>query len=122
MVVLSGSCLLRKPVTLDAHEEFYLKFCQAQGLEGISTDDRLRAIDDLESLEMLLQTPPSVPSLPALDHDFLKEQISFEKAKQWSNTHQPALPGLQWCKEIVFGDCESDVRSHYTPASLKFCG
>jgi hypothetical protein len=122
MVVLSGSCLLRRPVTLDTHEQFYLRFCKAQGFEGISKDDRIRAIEDRDSLELLLTTPPSVPSLPALDHDFLKVQTSFEKAKQWSNTQQPVIPGLKWCKEIVFGDCESDVRSHYTPHFQEFRG
>ncbi|KAH7317230.1 Alpha/Beta hydrolase protein [Rhexocercosporidium sp. MPI-PUGE-AT-0058] len=96
-------------VSLNTHEQFYLEFCKAQGFEGISGDDRIRAIEDRESLELLLKTPPSISSLPALDHDLLKEQISFEKAKHWSNTQQHALPGLEWCKEIVFGDCEYDA-------------
>ncbi|EXM14306.1 Carboxylesterase, type B [Fusarium oxysporum f. sp. vasinfectum] len=109
MVFLSGSCLLRRPVSLDTHEQFYLEFCKAQGFEGIFGDDRIRAIEDRNSLELLLKTPPSVPSLPALDHDLLKEQISFEKAKHWSDTQQSQLPGLEWCKEIVFGDCEYDA-------------
>ncbi|KAL2061092.1 hypothetical protein VTL71DRAFT_9144 [Oculimacula yallundae] len=109
MVVLSGSCLLRRPVSLDTHEQFYLEFCKAQGFEGISGDDRIRAIEDRESLELLLKTPLSVPSLPALDHDLLNEEISFEKAKHWPDSQPPALPGLKWCKEIVFGDCEYDA-------------
>ncbi|OBS15494.1 hypothetical protein FPOA_13685 [Fusarium poae] len=109
MVVLSGSCLLRRPVSLDAYEQFYQEFCKAQGFGDISGEERLRAIEDRDSLELLLKTPPSVPSLPALDHDLLKEQISFEKAKDWSNAQQPRLPGLEWCKEIVFGDCEYDA-------------
>lgn len=117
LVSLSGTCLLRRPVPLSAHEQFYQNFCIAQGLTAVSGTARIKAMDKLSSHELLLKCPASVPFLPTLDHDVLHMPISFVHAKNWPDTEHPALPGLVWCKSILIGDCAFDVsftcaRSH----------
>lgn len=110
LVDMAGTSLLLRPLPTFVHEMFYQGFCEAQGLGEVSGEKRLQAIEKLDSHELLARMPPSIPSLPVLDEDFLHASPTFKSAEQWRTRGDPSLPGLHWCKELLVGDCQFDVR------------
>lgn len=58
-----------------------------------------------------MKTPRSIPYAPLLDGDFLKRAPTFESAEGWSMNGDSAIPGLQWCRELLVGDNQMDVRT-----------
>lgn len=110
MVVMSGTCLALRPEPTTLHEKFYEQVCEIHGLTNLSGDQRLEALDKINSHELLAKIPPSVPSLPAIDNEFIHGVTTYETVKDWQNRSDPALPGLRWCRELLIGDCQFDVR------------
>ncbi|KAK5088282.1 hypothetical protein LTR05_002499 [Lithohypha guttulata] len=108
MVVMSGTCLALRPEPTTLHEKFYEQVCEIHGLTNLSGDQRLEALDKINSHELLAKIPPSVPSLPAIDNEFIHDVTTYETVKDWQNRSDPALPGLRWCRELLIGDCQFD--------------
>ncbi|MCJ1305998.1 hypothetical protein MMC08_008816 [Hypocenomyce scalaris] len=54
--------------------------------------------------------PPSIPSLPLLDGNFIHDAPTFTSAETWSKSASPVFPGLKWCQELFVGDSQMDVR------------
>ncbi|KAB5549528.1 Alpha/Beta hydrolase protein [Coniochaeta sp. 2T2.1] len=75
MVVMSGTSLALRPEPMSLHELFYEQFCEIHGLADISGAQRVEALNKIDSHELLQKTPPSIPSLPALDNDFSSHHI-----------------------------------------------
>ncbi|KAK5195057.1 hypothetical protein LTR99_002704 [Exophiala xenobiotica] len=108
MVNLSGTCLLLRPLPTFVHEMFYSGVCEAHGLDKLSGEERVKAIEKISSLDLFLKVPPFIPSLPVLDRDFITAAPTFASAEDWSNSSKPELAGLEWCKEIIIGDSQMD--------------
>ncbi|KIV94100.1 hypothetical protein PV10_05255 [Exophiala mesophila] len=108
LVIMSGTCLLLRPVSGEVHEAIYQEFCEAQGLDKMPGQERIKAIEELDSFHLFSNTPPSIPPLPMIDGDIVKVALTFDDIEQWSTHGSSSIPGLGWCKELLIGDCQMD--------------
>ena len=114
----AGNCLLLRPLPTSVHQMFYQGFCEAQGIASLSEEERIQAIEKLNGHEMYSRVPPSISSPPVLDQDFLHSSPTFSSAEQWSLNGDASIPGLKWCKELLVGDCQFDVRTYLSGQEL----
>lgn len=98
-----------RPAPRSIHNQIYQQFCKFHGLAEVCGEERVQALDRIDSRELLLKTPPFIPSLPAVDN-FIHNPLTFETIEDWSSEDDLAIHGLVWCKELLIGDCQLDVK------------
>lgn len=105
---MSGTNLLISPMPLAVHEQGYQAAIQAWGLDGLSSENRVKAILDTPASELVAKLPPSVPIGLAADGDAIPTPPTFASVSDKSSSGYPK--GRSWCKEILIGDAQHDVR------------
>jgi hypothetical protein len=105
---MSGTNLLISPIPLAVHEQGYKVATQAWGLDSLSPENRVKAILDIPAAELVAKLPPSVPIGLAADGDAIPTPPSFTSISDKSSSGYPK--GRSWCKEILIGDAQHDVR------------
>lgn len=103
---MSGSSLLVQPLPYEIHEENFQKAMAALGLADASPEDRVKALLEMPGQELITKLPPSVRYVPALDSDLVVPGVTHSEV---GNLESKALPGKDWCKELLIGDAEVDV-------------
>ncbi|CRG83911.1 hypothetical protein PISL3812_01267 [Talaromyces islandicus] len=104
---MSGTNLLISPMSLAVHEQGYKAAIQAWGLEGLSPEDRFKAILDTPASELVAKLPPSLPIGLAADGDAISTPPSFAGISDRSSSGY--LQGSSWCEEILIGDAQHDT-------------
>lgn len=114
---MSGTSLLARALPYDAHEENYKRAMEALGLADVSAGDRVKALLEMPGQELISKLPPSVLTAPVLDGDLVRPGVTYEEL---GKLHSTALPGNEWCRALLVGDAEIDVRplQVYTMACL----
>jgi hypothetical protein len=102
---MSGTPIMLKPLPLHVAELSYVVIMEALGLENASVEERIRKLKTVEPEELVEKTPMSVPLLPSQDGDIVPEAITFAKL---ASTDHEGLPGMEWCEELMIGDCQHD--------------
>lgn len=105
---MSGTNLLISPMPLAVHEQGYKAAIKAWGLDGLSPEDRVKAILDTPASELVAKLPPTVPIGLAADGDAIPTPPSFARISDRSSSGY--LHGISWCEEILIGDAQHDVR------------
>ena len=113
---MSGTTLMMQPLPSQVPEFVYGTILKSLGAEELSTEERIKKLLTLTDTELATVAPPSLPLLPAVDHDLIPGNVDFA---QISSKQRPSIsiPGRHWCEELLIGDCQFDVSS---PASI--CG
>jgi hypothetical protein len=103
--MMSGDASLRKPRTLQWHNEMYKENVKLCGLELCSNHESAISFRDTEAKTLIDRLPPSQHWCAAIDGQFLKRNIDLgDLADSESYIGKP-----KWCKEILIGDCLHDV-------------
>ncbi|KAK2777060.1 hypothetical protein FQN52_003243 [Onygenales sp. PD_12] len=106
LILLSGSGLLSPPLAPPVIEFAYSSVTKALGLDGLSPEERVKAIVNLPADELLAKTP-RVPLLPALDGDVIPVETSFDKVSKLAES-TAEFPGIEWCEDLLVGACQFD--------------
>lgn len=104
-ISMSGTPLMLQPLPLPVAEASYASIIQEFGLENASALGRVEKLRTSSPEDLVANTPGNVPLLPVLDGDIVPESTTF--AKLASDDHAN-LPGFQWCKSLMIGDCQYD--------------
>lgn len=101
-------------LSYEEHEENYKLAIAALGLTDSSAEDRVKALLEIPGQELFAKLPPSVRYTPVLDNDIVISGVTHSAV---GSPESKTLPGKEWCKDLLIGDAEVDVRH-----SLYICG
>ncbi|KAJ6133836.1 hypothetical protein N7523_000158 [Penicillium sp. IBT 18751x] len=105
-ISMSGTSLFVQALPFDVHEENYANAIAALGLTDLTTGDRLKALLNMPSHELLAKLPPSTLVAPAIDSEVVLPDVTYTAlGKKDSNV----LPGNSWCQDLLIGDAEADA-------------
>ena len=103
---MSGTSLFVQALPYNVHEENYAIAIAALGLNDLTAEDRVKALLNMPSHELLAKLPPSILVAPAIDSDIVLPDVTYtELGKKGSKV----LPGHSWCQDLLIGDAEADV-------------
>ncbi|EXJ86766.1 hypothetical protein A1O3_03720 [Capronia epimyces CBS 606.96] len=107
LVAMSGNSLLMKPLPLPVAEGTYSQLASALNIATTkSPSDQLNALLAVDPDTVLASVGPSMPLLPVLDGDVVTSSVDFA---QWTAPNIAAqVPGTQWCRRLMLGDCQFD--------------
>ena len=108
---MSGTTVMLKPLEPHRAETIYAMIVKALGLEDSSVEERTQRLKTISPEELIAKTPMSAPTIPYLDGDIVPLRTTFKFLKDTRENDTTAVPGRQWCQEIMFGDCQHDVSS-----------
>lgn len=109
-IAMSGTNLLITPLPYEVHEQGYQAAIKAWGLDGLSPEERIKAILETPAQELITKLPPTVPISFAVDGDLIPSAPSFAEI---SDKDKPYPKGKAWCKELLIGDAEIDVSCRF---------
>lgn len=110
MVSLSGTSLLMQPLPEEVTESTYEAIVDRLGLASLPPTERVNALVQTDTQELLRACSPGDALLPAIGGDLdLKSHTYAEIYQGCSGSLN--LPGRKWCEYIMIGDCQMDVRS-----------
>ncbi len=109
LMSMGGTSLLMRSLPPAAHEVIYDTVIDILGLKDLPSEDRIAALVKMPSEELFLKIPPQVPLLPLIDGNIIPSPSSFQRIADRSETGVSELPGKAWCKDLLIGDCQSDV-------------
>ncbi|KAJ5674410.1 alpha/beta-hydrolase [Penicillium maclennaniae] len=105
-ISMSGTSLFVQALPFNVHEENYANAIAALGLTDLTAEDRLKALLNMPSHELLAKLPPSILVAPAIDSEIVLPGVTYtELGKKDSNV----LPGNSWCQDLLIGDAEADA-------------
>jgi carboxylesterase type B len=110
---MSGTTLMRKPMTAEEEEKSYNAVLDALGIKDASPEDRIKAIMEVP-FENFLAIPRSVGWAWGVDGDFVDKTLTHaELAALSGHTSEAisAIPAAASVNDLVLGDCQLDVRS-----------
>jgi carboxylesterase type B len=104
-ISMSGTPLMLQALSPEVAEEACTPIMRDFGLENVSSEERIKALRTASPETLVSQTPMTVPLLPFLDGDIVTAQTTFAKLATKDHAN---LPGMQWCKHLMIGDCQHD--------------
>jgi hypothetical protein len=111
-VLMGGTDLLMKPLPDFVTEGAYQKIVKRLGLDDLSPSERVEALVQMESEKVLQNVLPSDPLMPSIGSELSLVAHTYEEIYQ--GVQGPLkLPGRNWCKQIMVGDCQMDVGTIY---------
>lgn len=81
-ICMSGSTLIMRPLPAFIHELNYKTVLETISLAHLSPAERIRALLNMPSHELIEKLPPSVALLPLLDEDFISSSLTFAGIEQ----------------------------------------
>jgi hypothetical protein len=114
---MSGTPIMLKPLPISVTEMAYGMIMKELGLENASVQDRIRRLVTISPDELVAKTPMTVPLVPFLDGDVICSATTFKKLEEGADA---AVPGRQWCTELMVGDCKHDVCPDFTLSTSIF--
>ncbi|KFX98663.1 hypothetical protein O988_04247 [Pseudogymnoascus sp. VKM F-3808] len=109
LIVMSGTPLGLPPLPSHISETAYSLCVRALGIEGLSAKDRVREIVHGPMSVLWENITPSIPLLPVIDDDVVFRGPTYEEYAGGSPQVEASLPGAQWCRRVLIGDCQSDA-------------
>ena len=100
---MSGDPRLRRPQTLESAEAGYRSLLKELNVESLSVTDRVAYLRTI-SWQRLIALPRNTKCYPTLTNGF--QDISWNQ----ETGREQIRSRLTWCKALVIGDCEVDVR------------
>lgn len=136
-IAMSGTPLMLKPLTPEEAEKSYEQVISALGLENATTEERIHYLLRMAPEELVARTPAEVQLSPFVDGALIPEALTFDSFStnldatlyQMFGINEPGslssstpprlksninLPCSKWCKNLLIGDCQTDVHPlHY---------
>lgn len=103
---MSGSPFLMKSHTAPVYEYMYDKVLRALDIKAQSAYEELQALLEIPFDDLLTKILPSTTMMPVVGSSTLDPKLGLLDWKEGLTE----LPGLDWCKRIMIGDCKLDVR------------
>jgi hypothetical protein len=116
---MSGTTLMRKPMTAEDEEKCYGQVLSALGIECLSKEERIKALLEIP-FEKFLTIPRSVGWAWCFDGDLVGEPLThaaLAKLSGQTTAAVSAIPAAASVKDLVLGDCQLDVSSFHRPQS-----
>lgn len=108
LVVTGGPAPLMKPLPTEVADMMYIRVTKALGLDSLPVAERIKALVDLDGLELLKAVGPSIPMMPVVDSDIIKAASTFASIEK--NGSAGSFGGkAKWCEAALIGDCALDV-------------
>ena len=101
---MSGSHMAVRPASEAAHEAIYAQTAKVLGIDGLSPDDRISALERIPGPE-LMAVPPFIPFAPVIDGEICHQLPTYATIAQ----RPPTKLNQGWCKDICVGYCGFDV-------------
>jgi hypothetical protein len=110
---MSGTTLMRKPMTAEEEEKSYKGVLDALEIKGKSPEERVKALIETP-FERFLTIPRSVGWAWCVDGDFVDKTLTHAELAALSgqtSAFTSAIPAAASVKDLVIGDCQLDVSS-----------
>lgn len=105
-----GTCLLRPALPGVVHEGTYQQVCAALGIEGLSAEERIKALLTLPMDEISAKVPPNVQPNAIVDGDIISASPSYTSVM---DPNDNSVPAKQWLKALAIGDSAFDVTTPF---------
>lgn len=98
-----------RPLPPPLSEFVYSSIMQNLGLGALSGPERIKTLLEIPISKIIEAGASGLPLLPVIGSDSVPCAPTF--AQLGSKAEDPALvmPGRNWCKELLIGDCQFDV-------------
>lgn len=115
-----GTCLVRPAMPEVVHEGTYQTVCAALGIEGLSAEERIKALLNLPMEEIMAKIPPSVQPNAIVDGEIIATGPSYASVM---DPNDNSVPAKQWLKSLAIGDSAFDVciRNNSQPQHRSVC-
>jgi hypothetical protein len=110
---MSGTTLMRKPMTWEDEENSYRGVLDALEIKGESPEERVKALIETP-FERFLTIPRSVGWAWCVDGDFVDKTLTHAELASLSgqsSAFASAVPAAASVKDLIIGDCQLDVSS-----------
>lgn len=104
---MSGDATSIQPAPREVHQNIFEKVCEGLGLGGKSEQEKIDALDTINSAEMLAKAP-NISFLPLLDGDMFKSPITLDDVAQKDEQNRPAKKTPGWLEALMVGDVKDD--------------
>jgi Carboxylesterase family len=118
LIAMGGASLI-KPLPAEACEGAFSLAVKALGLSELSPPEQVQGLLRAP-IEELVKKTLGLPMIPIVDGETLMNVTSFGALGQPEKALE-LFPGMKWCKRVLFGDCQFDVRSSLTRSTLVAC-
>ncbi|GAQ03075.1 uncharacterized MFS-type transporter C18.02 [Aspergillus lentulus] len=105
-IVMSGTCLLIKPLPYDLHEQNYQQAIAALGLADASPGERIKTLLETPGEDLVAKIPPTVLAVPAIDGDMVSSAVTYAQVAGKGSSFPR---GKNWCEDLVIGDAQMDA-------------
>jgi hypothetical protein len=107
---MSGNTLMMRPLPPPLSEFVYSTIMQSLGLGALSRADRVKALLKIPIEKIIEAGASGLPVLPVQDNDAVPCAPTFSQIGSKAEDPSLSMPGRSWCKELLIGDCQFDVR------------
>ena len=101
-----------KPLESSVAEFAYSKLVEALDLKDLSAAERIKTLAEMPARELLAKAPPTLPLVPIMDGEIIPGMPSFDAVSSKEIHETYPMPGKKWCKSLLVGDSQLDVRTH----------
>jgi hypothetical protein len=110
-ICMSGTTLMRKPMTAEEEEKSYRMVLEALEINGESREERIKALLETPA-EKFLTIPRNVGWAWCVDGDFVDKTLTHAQLAALSGQAPAAtleIPAAVSVKDLILGDCQLDV-------------
>ncbi|KAF2685791.1 carboxylesteras-like protein [Lentithecium fluviatile CBS 122367] len=107
-ISMSGTPIILKPLPKPVTEMAYGNIMKALDLGGASVEERIEKLTKISPEDLVVATPMTEPLIPFLDGDIIPVRTSFKGLTRDAKELEAEVPGRQWCKDLMIGDCQHD--------------
>jgi hypothetical protein len=108
---MSGTTLMRKPMTAEEEEKSYRMVLEALEINGENREERIKALLETPA-EKFLTIPRNVGWAWCIDGDFVDKTLTHAQLAALSGQTSAAtlqIPAAVSVKDLILGDCQLDV-------------
>ncbi|KAF7555081.1 hypothetical protein G7Z17_g2416 [Cylindrodendrum hubeiense] len=107
LVSMSGTSLLMRPIPLQFADTMYKVVLERIQVDGSqSPTDQLKQLLLVPEELIMARVGPDVKLHPVIDGEVIQSELS---CAQWDSADVSSLvPGTNWCRRLLIGDCQSD--------------
>jgi hypothetical protein len=112
LIAMSGTSLIKakQPGVAEKHFTMALELLDLNGKgQNISKGEQVKALLGASTDDILEKIGRKIPFGPIVDGDRIPRATTFSAMADDSETGK-LFPGMTWCKRIMVGDCQMDVR------------
>lgn len=118
LIAMGGTSLI-KPIPLEVADGAFQMVMARLGVDDLSPDDQIKALLKVPVEDLAIKFV-GIPTMPVLDSDIIPAMTSYTALFDPSSASE-LFPGMKWCRRILVGDCQFDVRSRDANVLVRKC-